>query len=210
MRIVDVGCGQGGFTAALGRTVGNHGKVQAVDVSDEYLAEFNERLAKHGVENAVTFIQADATCLSSVISEGTADIVTAYRLLEELQCCGDMPEVIAQMATIVKRGGRVCLAELNAETKNEAEENYVRLHKESGDCFFKPAQVIRAMRRAGLTNVFEENVETCIWLSSELSKRDLSHAQVWFDADVKKSLGVLIDKYGLKYPTFTVFSGTRK
>ena len=49
MTVVDMGCGQGGFTASLAKTVGKKGKVLAVDVSDEYLAEFMDRLNKHGV-----------------------------------------------------------------------------------------------------------------------------------------------------------------
>jgi len=49
MTVVDVGCGQGGFTAALARTVGARGKVIAVDVSEEYVEEFWERLDKYGM-----------------------------------------------------------------------------------------------------------------------------------------------------------------
>jgi ubiquinone/menaquinone biosynthesis C-methylase UbiE len=35
MTVVDVGCGQGGFTASLAKIVGAKGKILAVDVSDE-------------------------------------------------------------------------------------------------------------------------------------------------------------------------------
>ena len=106
MTIVDVGCGQGGFTAALAKTVGRQGKVLAVDVSDEYLAEFTERLNKYGVKHAVTFIQTDAANLEIVIPVGTADMVVSYRLLEELKRCEDMPKVIEEMTKVAKKNGK--------------------------------------------------------------------------------------------------------
>ena len=54
-----------------------------------------------------------------------------------------------------------------------------------------------------------KKVETDIWFSPDLAKQDLSHAQVWFDASVEKSLGKLIDEYGMKYPAFLTFSGVK-
>ncbi|HVP16811.1 MAG TPA: methyltransferase domain-containing protein [candidate division Zixibacteria bacterium] len=47
MTIVDMGCGQGGFTASVAKTVGANGQVIAIDDSDEYLEEFTARLERH-------------------------------------------------------------------------------------------------------------------------------------------------------------------
>jgi len=57
MTILDVGCGQGGFTASLAKIVGEAGKVIAIDVTNEYLDEFIERLNRYGVKNTVTFVK---------------------------------------------------------------------------------------------------------------------------------------------------------
>ena len=54
-----------------------------------------------------------------------------------------------------------------------------------------------------------KEVKTNIWISPKLAKQDLSHAQVWFNADVEKSLGRLIDEYGMKYPALLMFSGIK-
>jgi ubiquinone/menaquinone biosynthesis C-methylase UbiE len=209
MTVVDMGCGQGGFTVSLAKTVGKKGKVLAVDISDEYLAEFMDRLNKHGVKGVVAFIQADAVNLKDVLRDESADVVASYRLLEELKQPKTMAGVVKEMARIVKKGGKIGIIELCTEPKNEAEEAYVRLHRESGDSLFEPPEIIEAMKVAKLGDIRMEKVETNIWFSPDLAKQDLSHAQVWFDADVEKSLGKLIDKYGMKYPAFLTFSGVK-
>jgi hypothetical protein len=95
------------------------------------------------------------------------------------------------------------------EPKNKAEGAYIRLHRESGDSLFEPSEIIEAIKAAKLADIHVEKVETNIWLSPDLAKQDLSHAQVWFDVGVEKSLGRLIDKYGMKYPAFLTFSGAK-
>jgi len=209
MTVVDVGCGQGGFTAALSRTVGEQGKVVAIDVTDEYLEEFKDRLKRHGYVKNVSFIRADAIGLGRVVPDGFADVVASYRFLEELKQSKDMARVVGEMARIAKEKGRVSIIELCTEPRNEAEEAYIRLHRESGDHLFEPHEVAEAMKEAKLVRVRVENVETDIWFSPDLAKQHLSHAQVWCDADVEKSLGKLIDKHGMKYPALYLVSGTK-
>jgi ubiquinone/menaquinone biosynthesis C-methylase UbiE len=209
MTVIDMGCGQGGFTTSLAKAVGKKGRVLAVDVSDEYLTESTDRLNKHGVKERVTFIQADAANLRSVLSNDSADMVASYRLLEELKQPETMPMIVKEMARITRKGGRICIVELCTEPKNEAEEAYIRLHKESGDSLFESHEIVETMKAAKLTDVHVERVETDIWISPNLAKQDLSHAQVWFDADVEKSLGKFIDRHGLKYPALLVFSGAK-
>ena len=113
------------------------------------------------------------------------------------------------MARIAREGGKVGIVELCTEPSNEAEEVYIRLHKESGDSLFEPPEIIEAMKAAKLADIRVEKVETNIWFSPDLAKQDLSHAQVWFDAAVEKSLGKIIDKHGMKYPAFLTFSGVK-
>lgn len=209
MTVVDVGCGQGGFTAALSRAVGEQGKVVAVDVTDEYLEEFTNRLKKWGLLKNVSFIHADAVNLGGSVPDGSADVVAGYRLLEELKQPQDMARVVGEMARIAKENGRVSIVEMSTEPKNKAEEAYIRLHKESGDHLFKPHEIAEAMKEARIVKVRVEKVETDIWFSPELAKQNLSHAQVWYDSAVEKSLGKLIDKCGMKCPALYSVSGTK-
>jgi ubiquinone/menaquinone biosynthesis C-methylase UbiE len=210
MTVVDVGCGQGGFTAALAKAVWKTGKVFAVDVSDEYLTEFTGRLDEYGVSSIVTFIREDAANIERIISNEVADIVASYRLLEELKQPKDMDKIVREMVRIVKKGGRVCITELSTQTQNEAEETYVNLHRESGDSLFEPHRILEAMGEAGLSEIRMEKLETNIWFSPELARQNLEFAQVWFDEDVRRTLGSEIDEYGMKHPALLMFSGMRK
>jgi ubiquinone/menaquinone biosynthesis C-methylase UbiE len=210
MKIVDVGCGQGGFTAALSKTVGERGTVIGVDISDEYVSEFWRNVGKWGLKNVVTWIQADAVALESVLSDGAPDVVASYRLLEELKNCTDMPRVIREMARVAKKSGAVHLIEMSTHARNEAESNYIRLHKDSGDCFFVAPQILRVMREVELDDVHVETVDTDVWFSPELARQDLEFAQLWFNDEVEKSLGALIDKHGMKYPALLLFSGVKR
>jgi ubiquinone/menaquinone biosynthesis C-methylase UbiE len=209
MRIVDVGCGQGGFTAALSKAVGERGTVIGVDVSDEYVSEFWRNVGKWGLKNVVTWIQADAVALESFLSHDAPNVVASYRFLEELKNCLDMPRVIREMAKVTKKGGAVHLVEMSTQARNEAESNYIRLHKDSGDCFFMNVEILRVMREAGLDDVHVETVDTDVWFSPEVARQDIEFAQLWFDDDVEKSLGASIDKYGMKYPALLLFSGVK-
>ena len=209
MTVVEIGSGQGGFTAAIAKRVGEKGRVLAIDSTREYAEEFARRLDRYSVKNRVIFIQADGTNLKNIVSDGTADMVASYRLLEELKRPDYMPRIIREMARIVKDDGVVCLTEISAAARNEAEEAYIRLHKESGDYLFKPDEITETMKKCELEEISVNKVDTDIWFSPQLAKQDLGFAQVWFDPDVERRLGSMIDAYGMKYPELLIFSGQK-
>jgi cyclopropane fatty-acyl-phospholipid synthase-like methyltransferase len=207
--VVEAGCGQGGFTSALSKALEESGKVLAVDISTEYADEFRRNLDKWGVKERVTFIQADVANLKRVLEDEVADIAVGYRFLEELKHPEDIERIIKEIARVVKKGGKVCLVELSLEARNVAEENYIRLHRESGDSLFEQQKIIEASENAGLTEIKIEKFDTDIWFSPDVAKRDLALSQIWFDEDVNKRLGSSIGKYGMKYPALLIFSGTK-
>lgn len=209
MTVIDAGCGQGGFTVSLAKIVGKHGKMLSVDISNEYLKDFMENLDKQGLKNRATFVQADVADLKGVVSNEFADMVVSYRFLEELKHPEDMFKIVKEMVRITKDGGKICLIELSTETRNGAEENYIRLHAESGDSFFEPSEIMEAMKEAKLSDIKIDKFEPNIWFSPELAKQTIESAQIWFTPNVEKKLGSLVDKYGMKYSELLIFSGKK-
>jgi ubiquinone/menaquinone biosynthesis C-methylase UbiE len=120
-----------------------------------------------------------------------------------------MRKIVKEMVRIVKKGGKVCVVELSTEARNVAEENYIRLHRESGDSLFDRHEITEAFKSAGLSGVKIEKLESAIWLSPNVAKQDLSLAQVWFDEEVKSRLESSIDKYGMKFPALLAFLGVK-
>jgi ubiquinone/menaquinone biosynthesis C-methylase UbiE len=120
-----------------------------------------------------------------------------------------MPKIAKAMVRLCRKGGKVCITEMSTQGRNNAEEVYIRLHKESGDCLFKSKEILDAMTESGLRAVHVKRFSTDIWFSPSLARQDLSFAQVWFDSKVEKSLGRLVGKYGMKYPEFLIFSGQK-
>jgi len=67
MLVIDLCCGDGYFTAPLGRIVSPH-PVVGVDLSSEMLAMARKELAQHQVDN-VTLIEGDAGALPKLVDE---------------------------------------------------------------------------------------------------------------------------------------------
>jgi FkbM family methyltransferase len=213
MHVLDVGCGQGSFTTCIAKLVGEKGKVVAVDITDEYLKEMNENLDKHHVKHRVNFVKADATELSTALASQSFDVAVSYRLIEELTQPQKMPKIIMEMAKIVRQNGTVALIELSAETRNEAEENLIKLHRDIGDDYFPiPKEILEKMNNAGLTKVHVKTVETDIWYSPEVFLKGAgSQDEIWTELKKKimEELWPSVKKQGMKYPPINLFIGQK-
>jgi ubiquinone/menaquinone biosynthesis C-methylase UbiE len=213
MKVLDVGCGQGTFTAGVAKLVGGTGKVTAVDISDEDLDKMNQNLDKYKVRSQVTFVKADAAELPTFFPPESFDMAVSYRLIEELKKPRHLPRIVSSIAKVVRRSGMVVMLELSTETSGIAEENLIRLHRDIGNDYF-PSQrrVLRCLKSAGLKNVDVETVPTDISYSGEVFlKSNISQDEVWpeFKKRMTKELWPPIKQYGMKYPNISKFSGQK-
>ena len=99
-RILDVGCGLGQEARRLAGLVGPVGRVVGFDRSDSMIAE--ARTADGADVDTLEFRVGDAHAME--FQDGTFDLVRSERVLIYV---GDPPQVIAEMARVVKPGGRV-------------------------------------------------------------------------------------------------------
>lgn len=105
-RILDLGCGAGLDSLIAARRGGVRGHVIGVDFSDEMLARACEGAAAAGARN-ITFCRADAERLP--IPDGGVDVALVNGIFNLNPARG---EIFAELARVVRLGGRVFAAEL--------------------------------------------------------------------------------------------------
>ncbi len=103
--LLDVGCGTGEDVRALARRVVPGGRAIGVDSSEGLVAEARLRSAGE-VVGAVEFLRADAHGLP--LASGSVDGARVERVLQHL---ADPGRAVAEMARVVRAGGRVVAAE---------------------------------------------------------------------------------------------------
>ena len=101
--VLDVGCGPGIDTIALGRLTGPAGKVVGVDLDEEMIAEALRAAKEAAVEAWVIHQQGDSESLP--FDDGTFDACRAERLFQVLPSAIDPHHVCAELVRVLKPGG---------------------------------------------------------------------------------------------------------
>ncbi|MDP1821218.1 MAG: methyltransferase domain-containing protein [Acidimicrobiales bacterium] len=108
-RLLDVGCGLGDAALALSADLGHDGEVVGIDGSERMLAE--ARLRGADATCRLRFTVGDAGALEE--PDASFDAVRSERML---QWVPDPARAVAEMARVVRRGGRVCLTDSDWST----------------------------------------------------------------------------------------------
>ncbi len=109
-RVLDVGCGSGAVLRALARRVAPEGTAVGLDPSPALLAVAREIADLEGLAERIEFLEGDARSLP--VADADFDIVLATTVL------GHVPEgdgAIAELARVVRPGGRVGVLELDGD-----------------------------------------------------------------------------------------------
>ena len=107
-RVLDVGCGMGDDVFAIAERVGPSGSVVGADVSEAMIEEARRRTPAGA---PVSFQVADARALP--FPDGAFDGVRAERLLMHVP---EVPRAVAEMARVVRPGGRVSVFDFDWDT----------------------------------------------------------------------------------------------
>ena len=113
-RLLDVGCGLGEAALALADDLGVDGEVVGVDVSAEMLHVARSKAG--GARCRVRFTVGDACSL--VEPDDSFDVVRSERTLQWL---ADPSAAVAEMARVVRPGGRVSLIDTDWSTTRSEE-----------------------------------------------------------------------------------------
>jgi trans-aconitate methyltransferase len=153
-RVLDVGCGPGDVTAALGRAVGAEGLAIGMDVSVPMLTRaVRERSAAN-----VGFVRADAR--RPPFRDSGLALVTC---LAALQLIPSPMAVLAGMTRVLAPGGQ--LAVMVPTVRGGLFDRLTRVvGGRSGLAFFDPGQVAGHLHRAGLATVHTHQRGPLLWI----------------------------------------------
>ncbi|NGO66883.1 SAM-dependent methyltransferase [Streptomyces boncukensis] len=107
-RVLDAGCGCGGPAVQLASDTG--ADVTGVTVSRVQVAQARARGAQSEAAGRVRFEYGDYTELD--YADASFDAVVA---LESLQCAPDLPAATAELARVLRPGGRIAITEFSRE-----------------------------------------------------------------------------------------------
>jgi ubiquinone/menaquinone biosynthesis C-methylase UbiE len=102
---LDVGCGPGFFTVELARLVGPAGHVVAADLQEGMLRKLSAKLQVAGLASRVTLARCDEARINVSVA---VDVILAFWMVHEVP---DKAAFFAQLKGVLRRGGRLLLAE---------------------------------------------------------------------------------------------------
>ena len=101
-RVLDFGCGPGGYVLPLVQVVGPKGKVIAVDKGASHLKSLQERIADSPHRDIIEVHRTDGSLTLDWIAEGALD---AALLFDVLQHISDWDTLFASLRRALKPGG---------------------------------------------------------------------------------------------------------
>jgi ubiquinone/menaquinone biosynthesis C-methylase UbiE len=104
-RIADIGCGTGFFILPAAAIVGDDGRVFAVDISENMLAETARKVAEAGLMN-VEMIQSDGIHIP--MDDNSVTITLFCTVLHEV---ADLISVLGEAIRILQVGGKINIVE---------------------------------------------------------------------------------------------------
>ena len=108
MRVLEVGCGNGGFTTAVARMVGEYGTVFALDIQAEMLEKLQQKLNRpenQDIKN-ITLLHESAYGLPFV--NGSLDLVYMVTVFQEVP---DKQKALVEIKRVLKPGGFLAISE---------------------------------------------------------------------------------------------------
>lgn len=143
-RLADIGCGIGYFTLPAARIVGKQGKVYALDIEQEMLAEIEKKLLSDSLTN-VELVQVKLNHL--VLSNSTASCALAAFILHEVN---PLEVFLAELRRILQPAGRLYIIEWDKKKTLDGPPEKARI-----DC--KTLEALLAQAGFGVVEDFKVN-----------------------------------------------------
>lgn len=115
MNIADLGAGTGSYTIPLAEKVGGTGRVYAVEVQKEFLANIKNAAAARGLHNVEVLWGDIERAGGTKIKDGAVDVVVVANVLFQAE---DKAGLVREARRILKTGGKLFLVDWSDSFKN--------------------------------------------------------------------------------------------
>jgi ubiquinone/menaquinone biosynthesis C-methylase UbiE len=110
-RVLDFGCGPGGYLLPLVKLTGASGKIYALDVNPAAILAVKSLALKHQLGNVEAILSDSATGLP----DGSIDVILLFDVLHHLK---KPDEVLAELRRILKSGGILSVSDHHMAAEN--------------------------------------------------------------------------------------------
>lgn len=108
-RVLEIGCGSGGFTTFVARAVGPTGHVDALDIQPAMLDQLEKKLALPENQDIQNMTLHQASAYELPFDDETIDLVYLITVLPEIP---DQPRALEEIKRVLKPGGILAVSEL--------------------------------------------------------------------------------------------------
>ena len=109
MKVLDLGCGSGAFTPFIARTVGERGKVYALDIQTDMLKQLKRKLARPENRDIKNIKIIEGNAYELPFDNGSLDLVNMITVLQEIP---DRNRALQEANRVLKPGGLFAVTEL--------------------------------------------------------------------------------------------------
>jgi ubiquinone/menaquinone biosynthesis C-methylase UbiE len=108
-KFLDVGCGEGYFSIAAAKIVGNKGKVYAIDSYEKSIVVLKEQIQRENIGN-IEAIVADVT-QKMPLPKAIIDVCLMANVVHGFLANGELPSVMTEIARVMKVGSTLAVVE---------------------------------------------------------------------------------------------------
>jgi ubiquinone/menaquinone biosynthesis C-methylase UbiE len=109
MQVLDLGCGSGAFTPFIARTVGERGKVFALDIQVDMLKQLGRKLSRPENKDIKNIKLIEGNAYELPFEDNSLDAVNMVTVLQEIP---DRGRALQEAKRVLKPGGILAVTEL--------------------------------------------------------------------------------------------------
>ncbi len=109
MKVLDLGCGSGAFTPFIARTVGEKGKVYALDIQADMLKQLENKLSRPENRDIKNIKLIEGNAYELPFEDNSLDLVNMVTVLPEIL---DRNRALREVRRVLKPGGLFAVTEL--------------------------------------------------------------------------------------------------